>query len=213
MDVRFPGATFRADQGRRLISGLLVQWNVPARSGERWFVFKPGSLHWSDVSRIKLNRDHQRHDAVGVAVSLDATPAGLSGVFKVASGNVGDEVLTMAAERVVDGFSVEVDFEDDDKVEHSPHILEGKRVHVVSRGTLRGVACTTYPAFDDARITSVAASRDGRLEIRLEQDLEDGVKMAADRAGVSVSDWSGDSCGPTPRSGRCTPSAPAAGRR
>jgi hypothetical protein len=70
MDLRFPDATFRADPPRRLLSGLLVPWNVPTQSGGRWYVFKPDSLYWRDVSRVKLNRGHNLHDAVGVATAL-----------------------------------------------------------------------------------------------------------------------------------------------
>jgi phage head maturation protease len=188
MDLRFPDAVFRADPGRRLLSGLLVPWDAPARSGERWFVFRPDSLHWSNVSRVKLNRNHQLHDAIGVATELHSTPVGLEGSFRVATGNDGDATLKLAAEGVTDGFSVEVTFEDDDVVTESPTIMAGKRVQVVSRGTLRGVALVAHPAFDDSRVSAIAASRDGRLEIRLDADLEEGVKAAADRSGTSVSE-------------------------
>jgi hypothetical protein len=45
MEVRFAGADFRADTGRRTISGLIVEWNVVAASGGRRWKFRPGSLH------------------------------------------------------------------------------------------------------------------------------------------------------------------------
>src|SRR5829696_794064 len=50
------------------------------------------------------------------------------------------------------------------------------------------VALVAYPAYDDARVWGIAASRDGRLEIRLDADLEEGVKATADRSGTSVSE-------------------------
>ena len=189
MDLRFPDASFRADPGRRLLSGLLVPWNVPTRSGGQWYVFQPDSLYWSNVSRVKLNRGHNLHDAIGVATELHSTSAGLEGSFRVATGDDGDATLKLAAEGVTDGFSVEVTWTDDgDRVEDSPHIVAGKRVQVVSRAALRGVALVAYPAYDDARVWGIAASRDGRLEIRLDADLEEGVKAAADRSGTSVSE-------------------------
>jgi hypothetical protein len=58
----------------------------------------------------------------------------------------------------------------------------------VKRGTLRGVAITGTPAFDDARVTSVAASRDQRLELRLDDDEASAVRLAADDAEVSTSE-------------------------
>ena len=57
----------------------------------------------------------------------------------------------------MDGFSVEVDFADYDSWQPDP---TDESVRLVRQASLRGVALTGNPAFDDARTTSVKASRD-----------------------------------------------------
>lgn len=154
-------AAFRVNREKRTISGLLVPWGKVARSaGSRWR-FHRDSLRWGDESRIKLNRDHNRREAVAVATRLQNTPTGLDGSFRVARGEEGDRVLSLAEDGVLDGFSVEVDFTDEDQASR-----DDDGVVNVHRGTLRGVAITPSPAFDDARVTSVAASTEGRTAMK-----------------------------------------------
>lgn len=148
-------AAFRVNREKRTISGLLVPWDQVSgmANGAKWS-FAKDSLTWvDDGHRVKLNREHARADTVGVAVRLQGTPAGLDGSFKIARGTAGDEVLSLAEDQILDGFSVEVDFEPGDFTEDDSGVLR------VSKGVLRHVAITSSPAFDDARVTSVAASR------------------------------------------------------
>ena len=91
----------------------------------------------------------------------------------------------MASDGVLDGFSIEVDFTADD--DHGPDPSDPS-VTLVRSGTLRGVAVTGNPAFDDARVESVAASRDNRLELRLDDDENAGLRAASEDAGVSMSE-------------------------
>lgn len=149
-----PDVTFRVDPARRTISGLVVPFGKVARSmGQQWR-FTPGSLHWTAVSRVKLNADHDRGESFGKAVRLQEVPAGLDATFSIAEVPEGDRALKLAASGVSDGFSIEIDFEDGDG------FTPGRDgVNDVHRATLRHVALTATPAFDDARVAHVAASR------------------------------------------------------
>jgi len=148
---------FQVDTSRRTITGLLLPWGKVANNGIAKWKFRPNSLDWSDVSRIKLNRHHDNSDLIGVATRLQSANRGLMATFKVGRGPDGDRALEKAEDGILDGFSVEVDFDSADSWEPDP---EDSSVRLVHQATLRGVALTGTPAFDDARLTSVKASRD-----------------------------------------------------
>lgn len=156
-DMDAETANFTVDKGKREVSGLLIPWNKTARTGGMSFSFEPRSLHWSEVKRIKLNREHDRSQTVGVALSLEPTDEGLLGTFRVARGPEGDAVLSLAEDGILDGFSVEVDLTE------AVYASDESDVRRVRRGRLTGVAITAQPAFDDARVSRVAASKKGRV--------------------------------------------------
>jgi HK97 family phage prohead protease len=151
--------SFRVDTERRIITGLAVPWNQVARSGHNKWRFTPDSLRWADVSRIKLNLNHERRDLIGRATRLQSGSAGLSATFKVADTPEGQRALALADDQILDGFSIEIDFDENfgDDWDTDP---SDRSVRLVHQATLRGVALTGSPAFDDARVTAVAASRD-----------------------------------------------------
>jgi HK97 family phage prohead protease len=163
-------AAFRVNEERRTISGLLVPWDKVAKSGFQKWRFPQGSLRWSDVSRIKLNNYHDHKEAVAYATRLQNSAAGLDGTFKVARGPEGDKALSLAQDRVLDGFSIEVDFEDEDGWHPDP---TDDSVNLVDRGRLMGVALTGFPAFDDARVAAVAATRDKGTTMENKEDKPD----------------------------------------
>lgn len=152
-------ASFSVDSTTRTVSGVAVPWGVVAKSAGRKWKFAPGSLHWGgDSTRVKLNRDHCREESFGYAATLESVDVGLSSAFKIARGEDGDEMLNLAQDRVYDGFSVEVDFDGlADGWEPDP---DDETVCLVHSATLRAVALTAMPAFDGARVASVAASRE-----------------------------------------------------
>jgi HK97 family phage prohead protease len=154
-------AEFRVDRERRVVSGLLLPWSTIARNGWSRWRFAKDSLSWSQVSRVKLNREHNRREAVGVATRLQSTAKGLEGTFKIARGAEGDQVLSLAEDGVLDGFSIEAEF-DHDSYELSRD-NDDNVVRDVRKGRLVGVAITASPAFDDARVSRVAASREGSI--------------------------------------------------
>lgn len=146
---------FRMDRPQRRISGLVLPWGVVAtdsRGMGRWR-FERGSLNWSQVRRVKLLRDHDISKPVGVAVSLRDESDGLHGTFQVARGPAGDEVLSLAEDGILDGFSagplIEADGWEMDPTDRG--------VRRVFNGRLAETTVTAIPAYDDARVHHVAA--------------------------------------------------------
>jgi HK97 family phage prohead protease len=148
-------ASFKADVEKRTITGLLVPYGQAAQNGFAKWRFSPGSLHWSSTRRVKLNLGHERKETVGVGIRLEDSPAGLHGSFRVATGPEGDRALRLADEGILDGFSVEIDFEEDGW-KPDP---QDESVRLIQSASLKGVALTGYPAFDDARVSHIAAAR------------------------------------------------------
>jgi phage head maturation protease len=149
---------FAADLTTRTIRGTVLPYGQYARNGGLELRFAPGSLQFSDPSRIKLLRDHDPSAAIGFATKVTDTRAGVVAEFKVARGAAGDEALVLAEDGVLDGFSVGVDFEMETDAVQDP---KRKSALLVNRADWRETSLTAMPAFDNARVTSVAASATG----------------------------------------------------
>lgn len=146
---------FKVNTGQRRVSGLVMPWGVVAmdsRGIARWR-FERGSIAWSDIGRVKLLRDHDIHKPVGVATELEDRSAGLWGSYRVARTPAGDEVLTLAEDGILDGFSAGPVIEADGW-EMDPH---ERGVRRVGRSLLKETTITAMPAYDDARVMHVAA--------------------------------------------------------
>lgn len=152
--------TFQVDVEKRTITGLAVPWGKIAKSGFSKWRFAQDSLRWSDTSRVKLNLHHDFSQLIGRATRLQSGSKGLTATFKVARGAEGDRALNLAEDKVLDGFSIEIDFDDDKGDSWQPDPSD-ESVRLVRQATLRGTALTGMPAFDDARVTRVAATRNG----------------------------------------------------
>ncbi len=174
-------ASFRADIEKRTITGLMVPWGKVARSGFAKWRFVRGSLRWVAERRVKLNLSHDRKEAVGVAVRLQDTALGLTGTFRIARGEEGDRALSLAEDQVLDGFSIEVDFEDGNGDGWQPDPAD-ESVRLVRQAKLVGVALTGFPAFDDARVDRVAAARQEAMNMAEEQMTSEDPEVAFDTA-------------------------------
>lgn len=155
-DVEVQG--FAVDVARRLISGTAVPYGrdkIAKKNGRR-FRFLPGALIWSEMSRVKLLEDHNFALAFGSMVDLKDTPGGFLMSARVARGAHGDRMLALAEDKVKDGLSVGVDFDERDTM---PDPLN-PGVTLIRRATLYEISLTAAPTFDDARVTHIAASRD-----------------------------------------------------
>lgn len=145
---------FSVDQERRTITGLAVPYGQTASSGGKRWRFAKGSIKYSAVNRVKLLRDHNNSLAIGKATSITDTDAGLEVTFSVSAGPMGDQALALAADGVLDGLSIGVDFRDGDFIPDP----RNPGAFLVSSAALREVSLTAVPAFDDSRLTSVRAS-------------------------------------------------------
>jgi HK97 family phage prohead protease len=149
-----PVTGFTVDRQRRTIEGLALPYGVTAQKYGLRFQFLKGALKWGSVNRVKLLRDHRMDQPIGVALNLTDTRDGLRVRFKVAKGTAGDDALGLAEDGVLDGLSVGVEFDAGMDAE-----MNDDGVMLVRRADLREVSLTAMPAFDDARVTKVAASR------------------------------------------------------
>lgn len=152
LDATAPGVTFKVNRETRTISGLAVPYGTVAESGGQMWSFSKGTLTYADAKRVKLLISHNWYDAIGYAASLEDTDEGLFASFKVARGARGDEALSMAEDGVWDGLSIGVAgggrFDVVDGVNHS------------ISAPLVEISLTPAPAYDAARVTSVAAQAD-----------------------------------------------------
>jgi phage head maturation protease len=148
--------SFSVDADKRTISGLLVPWGKVARSGFHKWKFAEGSLRWSSPSRVKLNLHHDRQRIIAYATRLTSTSRGLEATFKVGSDAESEQALRKAKDRLLDGLSAEVGFDEEFGDSWQPDPSD-ESVRLVHQASLGGGALTGTPAFDDARI---AASRD-----------------------------------------------------
>lgn len=147
------GTTFAVDSERRTIEGTAILYGVSADNGWGTFTFEKGSLEWDKaaVSRVKMLRDHDWGQLLGAALEIADTGDRVSVKFKIARGAEGDTALTLAEDGALDGMSVGVDITEwtDDK--------DGN--FTVTKATLNEVSLTPRPAFEDARLTKVTASK------------------------------------------------------
>lgn len=180
--VTFELGDFKADATRRTVSGTLIPFGAVGRNAQGKWRFSPGSVEWnrSAISRVKLNRDHVRTDLLGAAIDLRETDAGIASAFKVARGPAGDQALSEAEDQVLDGLSAEVDI-----LDFAPD-PEDETVNLVSRARLTGAALTASPAFDDARLTKVAASTTAKGTVQMDTATEQTAPAAPAAPAVAL---------------------------
>jgi HK97 family phage prohead protease len=143
------------DRESRTITGLALPYGAIAKKYGLRYRFLPGSIEWSDVGRVKHYQDH--YTPVGKALELTDGKDGLTVKLSVGKGAARDELLQDAADGIYDGLSVGVDFD----LSKDALFNEDDNVWDVHRASLREVSTTSMPAFDDARVTKVAASITG----------------------------------------------------
>lgn len=164
-DFTAPPAAPQVDQAARTITGLAVPYNAVANKYGLKYSFKPGSLEYSDPSRMAHLMDHTT--PVGFHRSVTDSPDGPVVALAVLDGPDGspakaqrDQLLYDAANGLYSGLSVGVDFSIDPEDGDVEYDADTDTYNVV-RATWRETSTTYMPAFDDARVTTVAAARTG----------------------------------------------------
>ena len=145
-------ADFAASKDKRTVSGTILPFNVRT-SDARALTFSAGSVTWaSTVSQVKLDREHDRRQLLGSATKLASSDTAVTGTFRIARTDAGDEALTLAEDGALDGLSAVVEIIE---AQADPSDDGGL---IVTQAHLRRVTLTSDPAFSDARITTVAAA-------------------------------------------------------
>lgn len=146
------GVSFEVNAETRTIKGLVLPYGDIGVNGEGKYTFSKGTVQLpTDLTRVKLLISHDFGQAVGYATELEDTDAGIVGSFKVARGASGDLALSMAEDRVWDGLSAGIG--------RKAKFRAGRDgVLAALSADIAEVSLTPLPAFDNARVTSVAAS-------------------------------------------------------
>lgn len=136
------------------LTGLIIPWHAAGTTSEGRITIAPGAIELpEDLSRIKLLREHdQAGDPIGYAISIVETDAGLVGVFEVPDTPAAQLALAEAADKLRDGLSAGIDFDDATKL----RLVRASNASVAASGRLREVSLVVVPAFDDARIEAIA---------------------------------------------------------
>lgn len=174
--------TFAADTEKRTITGTILLYDVAADNGWGTFTFKKGALEWnkSAVSRVKFLRNHDWDQLLGHALEIKASDTAVTATFKVAPGAEGDRNLELAKAGTLDGLSVGIDiikWEED---------TEGN--FTVLQATLNETSLTPRPAFEDARLTKVTASKkDTKKENTVPEDQKPDAPATPDISALVAS--------------------------
>jgi len=149
MKVLTPFTITAADSEERTITGQIVQFDTPANASTGKVLFKSGSLI---PASVKLNLEHDSKRPIGKTLKMELAPDGksINATFKISRTNAGSDAIQEAIDGLRDGFSVEANVSD--------HGFNEDGTMVVNSATLVGVALTHNPAFDEARVSHVAAT-------------------------------------------------------
>ena len=149
MKVLTPFTITAADSEERTITGQIVQFDTPANASTGKVLFKSGSLI---PASVKLNLEHDSKRPIGKTLSMELAPDGksINATFKISKTTAGTDAIQEAMDGLRDGFSVEANV--------AEHGFNEDGTMVVNSATLVGVALTHNPAFDEARVSHVAAT-------------------------------------------------------
>jgi HK97 family phage prohead protease len=177
MHLTFSAPIQAADTGRRIISGVVVPFGKIGHTNVGAVIFERGSIAIHDGTKIKLLAQHEPTNPIGRAQSFQTTDDAIYGQFKLSASQKGNDYLIMAAEGLIDGLSVGVDViaskPDHDGVIH------------VTAAVLKEVSLVETPAFDNAKVLSVAAQM-GDMEEAAEEVIENKESELIDQISNAV---------------------------
>lgn len=184
-----------ASASARTIKGVAARYGEVAGASTGPVSFAVGSITVADdPTRVKLLIDHDARQPVGYLTAFESTDTELTTTFHVPPGEPGDRALHEAANGLRDGLSVGVWAEDDG------FRLESDGSVTITAGTLREVTLCALPAFDDARVTDVAATK------RNESTMPNPATPAFEHHGEAVA----AAAAPVPTPAPAAPAAPVA---
>ncbi len=134
---------------KRLIAGRIVPFNETIQVRGRKESFVKGSFEGLSAKETVLLYSHDQAKPIGRMNALEERDDGVYATFKVAKTLLGDEVLQLTAEGVVDSFSV--GFVPDKQTADGIH----RRIK-----SLPEVSLVTFGAYSDAKVLSVRNTTD-----------------------------------------------------
>ena len=168
MRVTFSQPIQAADTERRMITGTIMEYGAKGETSAGSVVFQQGSIQIPSASRVKLLAQHNANDPIGRAQSFSSEGNFIYGSFKISASAKGSDYLILAAEDLVSGLSVGVEVisslpEDDYLLVTSARLVE--------------VSLVESPAFENAIVTSVAASESEAEQVQTNPTTESEAVM------------------------------------
>jgi uncharacterized protein len=138
------------EDGRTLV-GRVMPYNTETRIGGYAERFVPGAFADADPTQVPLLALHNRDSLpIGRAITLTDGPLGLDAELRVSQTRLGDEVLELVRDGAATGLSVGF-LPVEDRWNAKRTLVERVRARLVE------ISITAFPAYNDARITSVRA--------------------------------------------------------
>lgn len=142
MQIQAQGHLLTASEDDRSLTYRLLPFGEPGRTNVGTITVQAGAVTVpEDVTGLPINLEHEYRKPVGRFTSVTETEDGLEATIRVARTRDGDDALTLAAEGLRTGISVEID---------SPVIKAGRLI----AGTLTGAGLVVRPAFENALLTA-----------------------------------------------------------
>ena len=149
MRLEFSAPITAANVAEKTITGVVVPFGKPGATSMGPVVFELGSINEIDPASVKLLLEHDNRRPIGRAINFSVTPGGINGTFKIAETTAGADALIEASEGLRDGLSIGAMID--------AHEIRDGIIHVTSARMIE-TSLVTSPAFNDARVTQVAAS-------------------------------------------------------
>lgn len=144
------------DVAKREIDAFIVPWDTVVDTEQGPEMFKRGAFAGTNPSDVVMRLGH-RDPPAGIGTSLTESADGARMTFKVSATPTGDEILTLAADRVTKGVSVGFqEIPGGTTVE----MRAGRRTRVHNRSRLREVSTTWMPAYEQAAVLHVREEGD-----------------------------------------------------
>jgi HK97 family phage prohead protease len=144
------GLEVRSEE-ERILSGVLVPYDSPTKIGHYVESFQRGAFDGTEPAGVPLLRGHEHTDLpVGVTLALDSGERALAGEWRVATTRAGDEIMSLARDRVPLSLSIGFKPVED---RWNPDRSRVTRV----KAQLGEVSVVGLGAYEGAKVTSVRA--------------------------------------------------------
>ena len=168
MRLTFSTPIQAADTERRMITGTIMEYGAQGQTSAGPVMFEQGSIQIPSAGRVKLLAQHNANDPIGRAQSFSSEGSFIYASFKISASSKGTDYLTLAAEDLVSGLSVGVEVIS--SLPKDDYLL-------VTSARLVEVSLVESPAFENAIVTSVAASESEAEQVQTNPTTESEAVM------------------------------------